>query len=203
MASTPGSSPARQRAGRRAGDSHTRQAILATAREQFARHGYTGVSVRAIAAAAGVDPALVRHFYGSKDELFAATLEFPPEMAQRLIQALGGDRDQLGERLVGAYLSLWEDPATAEPLLTIVSSALTSSRAAEQLRAIFSAQALRPFITALGGQQPEIRAGLAGAHLLGIAIARYAVHIEPLASMTREELIAASAPVVQRFLTIT
>jgi AcrR family transcriptional regulator len=174
--------------------------ILATAREQFARHGYAGVSVRAVAAAARVDPALIRHFYGSKDELFAATLEFPPQMPQRLMQALDGDHDALGERLVHAYLSLWEDPATAEPLLTIVRSALTSPRAAQQLRAVFSAQAVRPFAAALGGQQPETRAALAGAHLLGIAIARYVVRVEPLATMDRDELVAASAPAIQHYL---
>jgi AcrR family transcriptional regulator len=177
--------------------------ILATAREQFARHGYAGVSVRAIAAAAGVDPALVRHFYGSKDELFAATLEFPPAMAGRLTRALDGDHDSLGARVVRAYLSLWEDPATAEPLFTIVRSALTSPRAAQQLRAVFSAQALRPFAAALGGQQPETRAALAGAHLLGIAIARYVVRVEPLATMNRDELVAASAPAIQHYLTAT
>jgi AcrR family transcriptional regulator len=78
MATTPRRGTARQRAGRRAGDSHTRQTILATAREQFARYGYAGASVRAIAAAAGVDPATIRHFYGSKDELFASTLQSRP-----------------------------------------------------------------------------------------------------------------------------
>lgn len=203
MAATPRSGAARKRAGRRAGDSHTRQTILATAREQFARHGYAGVSVRAIAAAAGVDPATIRHFYGSKDELFAATLQFPPQMAQRVIQALHGDPDELGERFVRAYLSLWEDPATAEPLLIIVRSALTSPRAAGQLRAIFTAQAIRPFTAALGGHQPETRAALAGTHLFGIAIARYVVRIEPLATMDHEELITETAPAIQRYLTAT
>ena len=203
MATTPRSGAARQRAGRRAGDSHTRQTILATAREQFARHGYAGVSVRAIAAAAGVDPATIRHFYGSKDELFAATLQFPPQMAQRLIQALQGDHDRLGERLVRAYLSLWEDPASAEPLLIIVRSALTTPRAAEHLRAIFTAQTIRPFTAALGGPKPDTRAALAGTHLFGIAIARYVVRIEPLASMNREELITAIAPAIQHYLTAT
>jgi Tetracyclin repressor-like, C-terminal domain len=82
-------------------------------------------------------------------------------MAQRLIQALHGDPGGLGERFVRAYLSLWEDPATAEPLHAIVRSALTSPRAAGQLRAIFSAQAVRPFTAALGGRQPDTRAALA------------------------------------------
>jgi AcrR family transcriptional regulator len=203
MATTPRDGAARQRPGRRVGDSHTRERILATAREQFARHGYAGASVRAIAAAAGVDPATVRHFYGSKDELFAATLQFPPQMPQGLIQALHGDPGQLGERFVRAYLSLWEDPATAQPLHAIVRSALTSPRAAGQLRAIFTAQAIRPFTAALGGHQPGTRAALAGTHLLGIAIARYIIRLEPLASMNREELVTATAPAIQRYLTAT
>jgi hypothetical protein len=100
-----------------------------------------------------------------------------------------------------AYLSLWEEPATAGPLFTIVRSALASPRAAEHLRAIFGAQAVRPFTAALSGQHPETRAALAGAHLLGIVIARYVVRIESLATMNREELITACAPAIQRYLT--
>jgi hypothetical protein len=84
-----------------------------------------------------------------------------------------------------------------------VRSALTSPRAAEQLRAIFTAQAIRPFTAALGGQKPDTRAALAGTHLLGIAIARYIVCIEPLVTMNREELITATAPAIQRYLTAT
>jgi AcrR family transcriptional regulator len=195
-------SETRRTVGRRTGESGTREAILAAAREQFAGKGYGGASLRVIAAAAGVDAGLIRHFYGSKDDLFDAALELPQEVPQRMAQALTGDPDHLGERLVDTYLSLWEDPASAAALLAIVRSAIASDRAADRLQAMLSARFLAdlaPHLGEVADGQP--RAALAGAHLLGVAIARYVVRIGPIADMDRDTLIAMCAPAVQRYLT--
>ncbi|WP_433379493.1 TetR family transcriptional regulator [Actinoplanes sp. CA-142083] len=192
--------PAGRPAGSRAGDSGTRDAILAAAREQFAGKGYDGASLRVIAAAAGVDTGLIRHFFGSKDDLFDAALEMPPAVIERMTQALGGDPEHLGERLVDAYLRLWEDPASAEALLAIARSAISSDRAADRLQAVLGARFLAEIAPRLRQPDGAERAALAGSHLLGVAIARYVVRIGPLAAMDRAELIARCAPAIQRYL---
>jgi AcrR family transcriptional regulator len=198
----PGEGPAKtSAAGRRAGGSGTREAILAAAREQFANKGYDGASLRAIAAAAGVDTGLIRHFYGSKDDLFAATLHIPEEIPQRVLAALAGDPESLGERMTDAYLRLWEDPATAEPILAIARSAIASNKAADRLRAILGTRLLHQVALQLASDHQDTRAALAGAHLMGIALARYVLRVEPLTSLGRDTLIAMCAPAIQRYLT--
>ncbi|WP_320065544.1 TetR family transcriptional regulator [Micromonospora sp. RTGN7] len=191
----------RRSAGRRTGDSGTRAAILAAAREQFAGKGYDGASLRVIAAAAGVDTGLIRHFYGSKDDLFDAALQIPQEIAHRMGQVFTGDPDHYGARLVEAYLSLWEDPASSGALLAIVRSAIASDRAADRLQAILGARFLADISPHLDDTDGHTRAALAGAHLLGVAIARYVVHASPVADMDRDALVAWCAPTVQRYLT--
>ncbi|MEU4217150.1 TetR family transcriptional regulator [Actinoplanes sp. NPDC026623] len=191
----------RRTAGRRTGESGTRDAILAAAREQFAGKGYDGASLRVIAAAAGVDTGLIRHFYGSKDDLFDAALELPDEIPQRLTRALTGDPDRLGERLIDVYLGFWEDPASAGALLAIVRSAIASDHAADRLQAMLSARFLADLAPHLGGTIGQARVALAGAHLLGIAVARYVVRAGPIADLDRAELIALCAPAIQRYLT--
>ncbi|WP_345713074.1 TetR/AcrR family transcriptional regulator, partial [Kineococcus glutinatus] len=155
----------------------------------------------AIAAAAGVDPALIRHFYGSKDELFTATVNFPADAVERVLGALAGPREELGERIVRIYLGLWEDPDTAAPLLTMFRSAVGSEQAAELLREFLRARVLRRVAPGIGADRPELRATLATSHLLGTAIARYVLRVPPLADVDREDLVAVLAPTVQRYLT--
>jgi AcrR family transcriptional regulator len=193
--------PAKASVGRRGGDSGTREAILAAARELFASKGFDGASLRMIASAASVDTGLIRHFYGSKDELFAATLHIPEEIIQRVLGALAGDRRLLGRRMTDAYLTLWEDPATAEPIRAIARSAIASDKAGDRLRAILSTRLVQQALPHLAADQQETRATLAGAHLLGIALARYVVRVEPLASLDRETLVAMCGPAIQRYLT--
>lgn len=196
------SQPAAKRlAGRRTGESGTREAILAAARDQFASKGFDGASLRVIAAAAGVDTGLIRHFYGSKADLFAATLHIPEQLIQRMLAALTGEPGHLGERMVDTYLQLWEDPATAEPLLAIARSAIASDKAADRLQAILNANVFREALPHLAQDHADTRVALAGAHLMGVAIARYVVRLEPLTSLDRDTLIALCAPAIQRYLT--
>lgn len=195
-----GTSGARRRpTGRRAGDSGTRDAILGAARELFAAKGYQGASLRAIAAAAGVDPALIRHFYGDKDGLFAATLEFAIDVGPRLHEVLEGDRDGLGRRFADMYLHLWAHPQNGPVLQAMFRSAVTSDEGASMLREFVGTRILRSLLPALG-EDAARRATLAASHLLGVAIARHIVHIEPLAGMAHDELVALVAPAVQGYL---
>ena len=154
-----------------------------------------------IAADAGVDTGLIRHFFGSKEDLFAATLDIPETLIEPMVQALDGDPDRLGERLIHTYLGLWEDPVSAEPFLAIVRSAVSSDRAADHLRAIISARLLGTAAPALTQDNSDVRAALAGSHLVGIALARYVIRVEPLASLDRDTLVELCAPAIQRYLT--
>lgn len=188
--------------GRRRGDSGTRQAILEAAREQFAAHGYQATTVRGIGGAAGVDPSLINHFYGGKRGLFAATLDIPAEVPQRMAATLDdGGTDTLGERFVRMYLTLWEDVSTAEPVRALVRSAIASEAASTLLEDFLRAQILHVVAPAIDADHPELRATLAASHLLGTALARYVLHISPVADLDREDLIAILAPTIQRYLT--
>lgn len=189
------------RAGRRPGSSGTREAILDAARVTFAERGFAGTTVRAVAAGASVDPALVHHFYGTKDELFAAALALPGDLVARLPHLLDGDRAGVGERMTRTYLSLWEHPATSAPLRAVVRSAVTHESAAALLRELITSRLLVHAAARLGVDAPELRLALAGAHLVGVAMTRHVVRIEPLASADLDVLVAAIAPAVQRYLT--
>jgi AcrR family transcriptional regulator len=191
----------RRRGGRRPGSSGTRDDILRAAREAFAVQGYAGTTIRGVAAAAGVDPALVGHFYGSKDGLFTASLELPPDLPQRLLSALDGDRAGVGERLVRFYLALWEDPVTAAQLRAMMTSAVAHEGAAALLREFVSRRLLDQLGDHLAGDDRSLRVTLAGSQLVGVAMARYLVRIEPLAGADVETVVAAVAPTLQRYIT--
>jgi AcrR family transcriptional regulator len=188
------------RGGRRPGASGTREAILSAARVGFATQGYAGTTIRGVASAAGVDPALVNHFYGSKDGLFAASLELPADLPERLVAALDGGRDGVGERLVRFYLGLWEEEVTAGQLRAMMTSAVSHEQAASLLRQ-FVTRLLTQLADHLAGDDRELRVALAGSQLVGLAFARYLVRIEPLARADVETVVAAVAPTVQRYVT--
>jgi AcrR family transcriptional regulator len=195
--------PAAKRLGRRPGESGTRAAILAAARTQFADNGFDAASVRAIAGAAGVDPALVLHYFGSKAALFTAAMEFPfrpEEIAERV---LDGPRDEIGRRLARFFLSNWEDPARRDALMALLRAATTSTDAAAMLRERIGERVLLPVGAHLGLPDAPLRMSLCGSHLVGLAMARYIVRIEPIASLDAEAVADLVAPALQRYLTGT
>lgn len=146
-----GARAGRARGGRRAGDSGTREAILDAARRQFADHGYNGATIRGIAADAGVDPALVHHFYGTKERLFAAAMRMPFVPSEVITTALaehgqpGGTRARsVGEHMVRTALTVWEDTEVRGVFLALLRSAVTSEEAAAMLREFIADAILRP-----------------------------------------------------------
>ncbi|SMQ18010.1 transcriptional regulator, TetR family [Streptomyces sp. Ag82_O1-12] len=180
----------------------TRDRILSAARDEFSERGYEKTSVRGIAKSAGVDPALVHHYFGTKEQVFEAaiTLSFGPALqAPKAIEE--GPLDGVGERLARFFFGIWENPATRAPLLAIVRSALTNDTAAAVFRRIIATQVLRRIAVRLELPDAELRAELAAAQLVGTAILRYVLKIEPLASADPEQVIARLAPVVQGHLT--
>ena len=187
------------RRGRRPGSPDTRSAILAEARTLFAANGYAGTSVRAVATAAGVDAALVHHYFGTKDDLFLAALQAPIDPRQVLLPVAEGGIDGAGERLLRTFLSVWDDEATRLPLLTLVRSVFEPDRR-PLVRDGFMRLVLAPIGQALGLDDVELRMSLVGSQLMGIVLARYVVEVEPLASASHDQLVAAYAPTLQRYL---
>lgn len=190
-----------KRAGRRPGESQTRQAILAAARSQFAEHGWEAATVRAIAREADVDPALVLHFFGSKAALFAAAMAWPFETETAVEQIVTGPRSQLGRRLALFFLSIWDDPARREPIMGMLRAATTSADAAALLRETLRDRVLAPVGDRLDQRDADLRMSLCGAHLVGVGIARYIIGVEPLASLAPERTAELIGPALQRYMT--
>ncbi|MFJ2059666.1 TetR family transcriptional regulator [Streptomyces sp. NPDC087908] len=178
-----------------------RERILEAARAQFAERGYDKTSVRGIAKAAGVDAALVHHYFGTKDEVFAAAIEVSFEPATVVPAIVGGPRETIGERLARFFIGVWENPVSRAPLLAIVRSALTHEAAAKVLRTFVLRRLLERIADELDVPDPRFRAELAASHMIGIAILRYVIQVEPLASVDPEEIVAMVAPTLQRYLT--
>lgn len=189
----------RRPTGRRTGDSGTRDAILDAALALFAEHGYDGASVRAIASRAGVDPALIRHFFGDKEGLFTVALADRTAVYQRFATSLEGPPETLGRRVADTALRLWAEPESQPLLLALVRSSTTSPHAAEMLRGILGARlaAVESSIHAVQRQ----RFSLAASHLFGLAFARHVIALPPLATMDHDTLVDLVAPVIQHYLT--
>ncbi|MQA32702.1 TetR family transcriptional regulator [Modestobacter roseus] len=194
--------PRRRPSGRRPGNPGTREAVLAAARDAFAERGFDGASIRLIATAAGVDPALVHHYFGSKDKLFVAAVEAPADPADLLPEVLAGGPDELGANVVRMLLRVWDGPARAGGL-ALVRSAVSNEWTARLLREFLTAQVLRRVVGTLDlpPAEAEARGALVASQLVGVVMTRYVLRIEPLASAPPEELVAAIGPTVQRYLT--
>lgn len=231
-----------RRSGRRAGDSGTREAILAAARERFAGHGYERTTIRGIAADAGVDPALVHHFYGTKERLFAAAIRLPVVPGEIIATALDPAAREpgrsLGEHLLRTVLGAWDVAEMRSPFLGLLRSAVTSERAAAMMREFTTEAILRrvaeaaqkahpgreagpvpagagggpgpaagtePGTGAAQGERParseaEFRAALVASQVLGLALTRYVLELEPLVTADTGDLAAAIGPTLERYL---
>jgi len=186
------------RPGRRPGPSQTREAVRSAARKLFAELGYEKTTIRAIGRAAGVDAALVHHFFGTKEQAFVAAMAFPFDPADLIKQVVSGRRDEMAARLVRFFLSAWRDPDARAPFVAILRSATTNEQAAAMLREFISSALVSRVADSLG--LPRIRVEAAAAQLVGIAFVRYVVGIEPLASAPDEEIVALVTPALEYYL---
>lgn len=175
--------------------------MLAAARAQFAEHGYDKVSMRAIARQAGVDSALVHHFFGTKDQLFRQALEFPLDPRVIIDVILAGDLDGMGERIARFALSLWEEPAVRTRLLATLRAAATNERAAQLVREFMTREMVEVIATRLDLPDVQLRVELIASQIVGLAMARYVIGAQPLASAEVEQLIAMVGPALQSYLT--
>ena len=191
-----------RRSGRRPGNQDTKQSILESARTAFAEVGYDKASVRAIAAAAGVDPALIHHYFGTKEKLFLATMNLPINPAEVVPKAMAGPREQAGERLVALLIGVWDSPAGIAAV-ALLRSAMSNEWTARLLREFVVTQVLRRAVMELDidEKQAQTRAALVATQVGGLVMVRYVLKIEPIASAPAEQLVAAIGPSVQRYLT--
>ncbi len=187
------------RTGRRPGGPDTRADVLAAARARFARAGYDNATIRAIAADAEVDPALVHHYFGTKRDLFREAVAFPVD-ADRLLDAVtdATPRDA-AEALARVFFEVWEDPQTRPQMLSVLRSAMTHDDAAVLLRTFVGRELLGPLASALGVDDP-LRITLAASQMIGIAVLRYVVRVEPLASSDIDTIVQRVAPVLEHHL---
>jgi AcrR family transcriptional regulator len=188
-----------KRTGRRPGTSDTREQIALAARSLFAEHGYERTTFRGIGAAAGVDPALVVHFYGSKEELFRQVMMLPDAVTGALARLAYGPRETVGRRLAELVVGSLENPGSRTVVLGRIRCATTHPDAAALVRELVTRDILG-FAAALTDDRPETRAVLVAVQLVGVALARYVVRVEPLASMSATEVVELLAPTFQRFL---
>ncbi|MFL6074744.1 MAG: TetR family transcriptional regulator [Mycobacteriales bacterium] len=185
-------------AGRRPGPTATRQEILAAARRLFGQRGYAGTTIRAIAAEAGVNPALVHHFFRTKEQVFVAALEFPIQPAAVLAMLQDGPREEIGERTARFIVSVWREPDSRASLLAILRSAMTRDESAVVTREFLSSVALIKVSTTLGVEPLRVIGAIGQA--VGVMVLRYVVGLEPLASASEDEVVALIAPTFQRAL---
>jgi len=186
--------------GRRPAGSGTREAIMAEARRQFAERGYAATTLRSVATGAGVDPRLVLHYFGSKQGLFTHSVELPLPPDEILERVFAGDPEGVAARAAELFVAVLDDPGPRNALTALLRAAVTEPEAADAIRELVSHRLLMPIAERVGGANPRLRASLMASQLVGLAMARHVVAIDPLAAASHEELVRALIPVLEHYL---
>lgn len=187
------------RAGRRPGPTETPAAILAAARAAFAERGYQGATIRSIAAAAEVNPALVHHYFGNKDDLFVAAMDLPVNPAEMIMELLAtGPREEFAERFVRAFVRIWRDPEAGPRMQALLRSAVAGDDGATLVRNLAENVLLVRASEALG--VPKINVAMAMTQLIGLMLGAMIIRVEPLASAEEYQLVELVTPTIQRYL---
>lgn len=190
-----------RRRGRRPAGSDARADILAAARAEFAARGYDATSLRGVARRAGVDPALVHHYFDDKAALFAAAQGMPVSPAPLADHVADGDAAQVGARVVRLFLSIWDSPEGRTRIVALLRSASSHEEAARTLREFLAREVFGRVVVRLGSDRPELRGSLVATQLVGLAMARYVVRMPPVCDASTDELVSWLGPAVQRYLT--
>ena len=173
--------------------------IVAAARDEFADHGWAGTTIRAVARAADVDPALVYHYFGSKEGLLDAATNPPQKWLENVAKVWTTPIDQLGAALITLLLASWADDEVGPTLRAILQTAAHEPATREKLRRVVEGSLMG--VAELGSDERDrlIRSGLVSSQMMGFALMRYVWKIEPVASMTDDEVMAAITPNLQRY----
>lgn len=190
------------RRGRRPAGEDTRATIVDAARAEFAAKGYDASSIRGIARRAEVDPALVHHYFDGKAELFVESMSLPVNPSILIAAILAGPREHVGERLARTFFDIWDSPQGRERLVALIRSAVSNEDAARMLREFLAREVFGRVAVSLGVRHPDLRAGMAAAQLIGVAMMRYIMGFEPMVRASTEEIVALVAPTLQRYLAL-
>ncbi len=189
------------RRGRRSGTEGTRELILASARKVFSEQGYDAASLRQIARDAGVDAAMVHHYFQNKDGLFAACVELPADPRAVLADVVVVPVAERGAAILRALLTLWDSPVQPA-LLALLRGAVSSRTQAALLREVMSKRIVGAALVDLPDDDGRrLRGSLLASQLIGLMLSRYVLRLEPLASASHEEIVALVGPTLQRYLT--
>ena len=186
--------------GRRPGNQDTRGQIVTAARHAFAAKGFAGASMRGIAVEAGVDAALIHHYFESKQQLFLATIAMPLGLPGLLEQVAAGDRNDLGERLVRTVLGVW-DSELQPSLVAAIRTALTDPALTRSVGEFFTLEVIGQVLRRddLSPDEANRRAGLVASQVLGLVIGRYVLQLPVLVDRETADLVAEIGPTVQRY----
>jgi AcrR family transcriptional regulator len=183
--------------GRRAGSPDTREQILDAARERFLADGYQSVTMRSIAVAGGVDVALVSYYFGSKQGLFSAAMSLPTNPAALVASVLAGDLDTLAERLLRSMLAVWDDPVSGAPLRALASTATVDADLSRVVREAVGREIVNRLAKRIGGTGASQRAAAFSTQMAGVIFARYLLRLEPIASMSVDDVVRRLGPSLQ------
>jgi AcrR family transcriptional regulator len=188
------------RTGRRPGTPDTRDEILAVARRRFATRGYDATSLRGIANDARVDPALLIHYFGTKDGLFAAAAGLPAGLSQLFAGAQKASLRDFSESLVRVYLQFVDSDQSRNAILALVRSAVSNEKAAAMLREFLAAELLPVVESHTEHDDAPLRASLVAAQLIGTAVLRHVLRVDHVAKASPDEIVALVAPVIEQYL---
>lgn len=187
-------------AGRRAGSPDTRAEILEAARREFANRGYDRATIRGIAGEAGVDPSLVHHYFGTKDELFAASIDMPGPATEAVLGVLAEGPEHLGRHLADTFFTVWEQEEARSSLLGILRSAMGGEdQAVMAFRQFLTSALMEQIAPKIEGENAQLRALLMASQLVGVAMTRYVMRLEPIASAPIDVIVELVAPRVQSY----
>lgn len=192
--------PGNVRRGRRPAGEDTRAEILDAARSEFALKGYDASSLRAIARLAEVDPALVHHYFEGKAALFVEAMSLPVNPSFLIDALVAGPRERVGERLAATFFDIWDSPQGRERLVALIRSAVSHEDAARMLREFLAREVFARVALSMDVPQPHLRAGMAAAQMIGLAMMRYIIGFEPIVRASTDEIVALVAPTLQRYL---
>lgn len=191
--------PARRR-GRPRGRSDARQRIVTAATAEFSELGYDGATMRGIAGRAGVDAALLHHYFGTKADLFGEIVGAPMRPDLKIPEILAGPREQVGEAIVRYVLDVWEQPEARRRGILVMRTAIGNKLATPLLAGFLSRELLGRIAADIGTPDAELRSGLIATQVAGLLLARYVLRLAPVADASVDELVAWVAPSVQRYL---
>lgn len=192
--------PKRRRGRPRGGASDARERILAAAVDEFGERGYDGATMRAIASRAGVDAALLHHYFGTKADLLAATVDIPLRPDRAIPQIIAGPREAVGERIVRFVLEQMDDPHIRKRAVAVLRATLGNKLTTPIVSGFLQRELIDRIAVELGVPDAALRASLVGSQMAGLLVARYVVQLPALAHASVDELVLRVGPTVQRYL---